>query len=381
MFKIATLNKIAPAGLNEFDENYTIIDDVNQANGIMVRSQDMLSMEFSPELKAIARAGAGVNNIPLDRCAQSGIVVFNAPGANANAVKELVISTMIMAYRNVDRAILWSQGLKPTEEMDVAKQVEKGKAQFAGREIIGKTLGVVGLGNVGRRIGAAARALGMEVVGYDPFITECEGVEVYSDLKEMVSKAEVITLHLPVNDSTKKMINKDVISCMKDGAVLINYSRDKLVNEDDILEALESRKVMTYVCDFPNDNLVGRDHIILTPHLGASTEEAEDNCAIMAADEIRELLENGNIINSVNFPKLDMGVRGNKVRIAIMMNGPENPIEDVMGLLSAAGANANVVQASKRKDGISYVLVELNEGSPVPEIKAEGQIMSVRVMK
>ncbi|MBQ7703347.1 MAG: 3-phosphoglycerate dehydrogenase, partial [Firmicutes bacterium] len=332
MYKIATLNKISPVGMACLTEDYAVVDDLAEANGILVRSADMLSMEFSPELKSIARAGAGVNNIPLDRCAEEGIVVFNTPGANANAVKELVICGMLMAMRNVPGGLEWAKTLAPTEEMDVAKQVEKGKSKYAGHEIYGKTLGIVGLGAIGRKIAESCAALGMFIVGYDPFVTECEGVEVYTDLKEMLGKADIVTLHLPANDATKKMINKDVISAMKDGVLLLNYSRDKLVNEDDLLEALESGKVSQYVCDFPNDHMVGKPGVILTPHLGASSAEAEDNCAEMAVRETRNYLENGNIINSVNFPKLDMGPKAH-TRYAFILKGVENPAEYIVELV------------------------------------------------
>ncbi len=378
MYKIATLNKISPVGLACLTEDYTVVDDLAAANGILVRSADMLSMEFSPELKAIARAGAGVNNIPVDRCAEEGIVVFNTPGANANAVKELVICGMLMAMRNVPGGLEWAKTLAPTEEMDVAKQVEKGKSKYAGHEIYGKTLGVVGLGAIGRKIAESCAALGMFIVGYDPFVTECEGVEVYTDLKEMLSKADIVTLHLPANDATKKMINKDVISAMKDGVLLLNYSRDKLVNEDDLLEALASGKVSQYVCDFPNDHMVGKPGVILTPHLGASSAEAEDNCAEMAVREIRNYLENGNIINSVNFPKLDMGVKAH-TRYAFILKGVENPAEYIVDLVSEP-LEVSKVMASMRKDGISYVLVETANDDVVELTGLPENVMSVRAI-
>lgn len=378
MYKIATLNKISPVGLACLTEDYTVVDDLAAANGILVRSADMLSMEFSPELKAIARAGAGVNNIPVDRCAEEGIVVFNTPGANANAVKELVICGMLMAMRNVPGGLEWAKTLAPTEEMDVAKQVEKGKSKYAGHEIYGKTLGVVGLGAIGRKIAESCAALGMFIVGYDPFVTECEGVEVYTDLKEMLAKADIVTLHLPANDATKKMINKDVISAMKDGVLLLNYSRDKLVNEDDLLEALASGKVSQYVCDFPNDHMVGKPGVILTPHLGASSAEAEDNCAEMAVREIRNYLENGNIINSVNFPKLDMGAKAH-TRYAFILKGVENPAEYIVDLVSAP-LEVSKVMASMRKDGISYVLVETANDDVVELTGLPENVMSVRAI-
>ena len=324
MYKIAKLNKISPVGLARLTDDYEITENVNEADGILVRSADMLTMEFSPVLKAVARAGAGVNNIPLDRCAEQGIVVFNTPG--------------------------------------VAKQVEKGKSKYAGHEIFGKTLGVVGLGAIGRKIADACSALGMDIVGYDPFVTECEGVKVYTDLKEMLAEADIVTLHLPANDATKKMINADVISAMKDGVLLLNFSRDKLVNEDDLLAALESGKVSQYVCDFPNDHMVGKPGVILTPHLGASSAEAEDNCAEMAVKEIRDYFEDGNIINSVNFPKLDMG-QCTFPRVAMMVKGMENPVAEVMDMFSEIKVPVVKAMASMRKDGISYVLAELDKDS------------------
>lgn len=362
MYKIAKLNKISPVGLARLTDDYEITENVNEADGILVRSADMLTMEFSPVLKAVARAGAGVNNIPLDRCAEQGIVVFNTPGANANAVKELVICGMLMAMRNVPAGLEWAKGLAPNEEMDVAKQVEKGKSKYAGHEIFGKTLGVVGLGAIGRKIAEACSALGMDIVGYDPFVTECEGVKVYTDLKEMLAEADIVTLHLPANDATKKMINADVISAMKDGVLLLNFSRDKLVNEDDLLAALESGKVSQYVCDFPNDHMVGKPGVILTPHLGASSAEAEDNCAEMAVKEIRDYFEDGNIINSVNFPKLDMG-QCTSPRVAMMVKGMENPVAEVMDMFSEIKVPVVKAMASMRKDGISYVLAELDKDS------------------
>jgi len=362
MYKIAKLNKISPVGLARLTDDYEITENVNEADGILVRSADMLTMEFSPVLKAVARAGAGVNNIPLDRCAEQGIVVFNTPGANANAVKELVICGMLMAMRNVPAGLEWAKGLAPNEEMDVAKQVEKGKSKYAGHEIFGKTLGVVGLGAIGRKIAEACSALGMDIVGYDPFVTECEGVKVFTDLKEMLAEADIVTLHLPANDATKKMINADVISAMKDGVLLLNFSRDKLVNEDDLLAALESGKVSQYVCDFPNDHMVGKPGVILTPHLGASSAEAEDNCAEMAVKEIRDYFEDGNIINSVNFPKLDMG-QCTSPRVAMMVKGMENPVADVMDMFSEIKVPVVKAMASMRKDGISYVLAELDKDS------------------
>ena len=355
MYKIATLNKISSAGLSRFNEEYIFTDKTEDADGILVRSQDMHEMEFSDNLRAVARAGAGVNNIPLDRCAEEGIVVFNTPGANANAVKELVLCGLLLAARNIPAALDWAKSL--TE--DVSKAVEKGKSQFAGHEIIGKTLGIVGLGAIGRKVAASAKDLGMNIVGYDPYyVSGGEGISVYTDLEEMLGLCDYVTLHLPANDTTKGMIDSTIFAAMKDGAVLLNFSRDKLVNEMDLAAALESGKVSQYVTDFPNDNLVGRKGIVLLPHLGASTEEAEDNCAAMAADEIRNYFENGNIINSVNFPKLDMGSLEKGFRLSFIVKDMADPAAEILKMLSAADVQVSKVMASRRSDGISYVLVE-----------------------
>lgn len=356
MYKIATLNKISPAGLSRFNEEYILTDEIQEADGILVRSQDMHEMDFSGELKAVARAGAGVNNIPLDRCAQEGIVVFNTPGANANAVKELVLCGLLLAARNIPAALDWAKSL--TE--DVSKTVEKGKSQFAGHEITGKTLGIVGLGAIGRKVAASAKALGMEIVGYDPYyVSGGEGITVYTDLAEMFGVCDYITLHLPANDTTKGMVDSQLFAAMKDGAVLLNFSRDKLVNDMDLAVALETGKVSQYVTDFPNDNLVGQKNVVLIPHLGASTEEAEDNCAAMAADEIRNYFENGNIINSVNFPKLDMGPLENGIRLSFIVKDMDDPAAEILKMLSAADVQPSKVMASRRSDGISCVLVEV----------------------
>ena len=369
MYKIATLNKISSAGLSRFNEEYILTDKTEDADGILVRSQDMHEMEFSDNLRAVARAGAGVNNIPLDRCAEEGIVVFNTPGANANAVKELVLCGLLLAARNIPAALDWAKSL--TE--DVSKAVEKGKSQFAGHEIIGKTLGIVGLGAIGRKVAASAKDLGMNIVGYDPYyVSGGEGISVYTDLEEMLGLCDYITLHLPANDTTKGMIDSTIFAAMKDGAVLLNFSRDKLVNEMDLAAALESGKVSQYVTDFPNDNLVGRKGIVLLPHLGASTEEAEDNCAAMAADEIRNYFENGNIINSVNFPKLDMGSLEKGARLSFIVKDMADPAAEILKMLSAADVQVSKVMASRRSDGISYVLVE-SPAEDIPSLLFSGE--------
>ena len=354
MHKIATLNKISKVGLGLLTDNYEIVENVENADGILVRSQDMHSMTFSEELLAVARAGAGVNNIPLDKCADQGIVVFNTPGANANAVKELVLAGMFLAARNIPKALTWASTL----DENVSAAVEKGKSQFAGTEILGKTLGVVGLGAIGRKVAASAKALGMEIVGYDPYYTAGgEGISVYTDLLEMLPLCDYVTIHVPAMDSTKGMFNKDLFACMKDNAVLLNFSRDKLVNDVDLLIALETGKIACYVTDFPNDNLVGRENVVLLPHLGASTEEAEDNCASMAVDQIMDYFENGNIRNSVNFPGADLGPLECGSRLSFLTKGMENPVEEIKSML--VGGDFEVTKtAGGTKGEYGYVLLE-----------------------
>ena len=338
MFKISTLNKISGKGLNLLSEEYMITENTAEADGILVRSQDMHSMELSDQLKAIARAGAGVNNIPLDKCAEKGIVVFNTPGANANAVKELVLAGLLLSARNIPKALSWVSSL--TE--NVSSAVEKGKSQFAGSEISGKTLGVIGLGAIGNKVAASAYALGMEILGYDPYYSgQMENVEICQSIESLIPRCDYITIHVPATESTKGMFNAPLFSMMKSSAVLLNFSRDKLVNDADLLEALSSDKLAGYVTDFPNDTLAvqsdsslgedalskARDKIIFLPHLGASTQEAEENCAVMAVQQIMDYFQNGNIINSVNFPRVDMGPISGGVRIAFFTKDCDQPVD------------------------------------------------------
>ena len=378
MYQIATLNKISKVGLAELTEDYTITENVAEANGILVRSADMHDMEFSDDLLAIARAGAGVNNIPLERCAEAGIVVFNTPGANANAVKELTIAGLLLAARNIPSALTWAAGL--TE--DVSKTVEKGKSQFAGTEITGKTLGIAGLGAIGRKVAAAADALGMKVVGYDPYFDDEADFAVYDDLKEMLPLCDYVTIHVPANDATKGMFNEELFAAMKDGAVVLNFSRDKLVKDADLLAALESGKISQYVTDFPNDALVGKAGVVLLPHLGASTEEAEDNCAVMAVQEIRDYLENGNIVNSVNFPKVTLGPIGERTRIAFMTCDIENPVQAIAEYLSEANIFVTKIAGGNKK-GFGYVLAETDADYEAAEVlldlEKEG-VFSIQIM-
>ena len=306
---IGTLNNISPKGLCRLTDKFELTDDVDKANGIIVRSFKMHDMDFSDNLLAIGRAGAGVNNIPLDKCAEKGIVVFNTPGANSNAVKELAVAGMIMGARNIYEGISWGQTL----EGDVAANVEKGKKQFAGTEIAGKTLGVIGLGAIGAKIANAAEALGMKVVGYEAFTPHpclTADVELKNSTEEMVPECDFITIHVPSLPTTKGMVNKDLIAKMKDGVIFMNYARPDLIVVDDVVEALESGKMRKYMTDLLEPEYIGKKGIVATPHLGASTAEAEENCAIMATDQLMDYLENGNIINSVNFPRVSMERKG-----------------------------------------------------------------------
>lgn len=389
MYKIATLNKISPKGMRSLTDNYQIIDNPDEADGIIVRSADMHEMSFSKDLKAIARAGAGVNNIPLDRCADQGIVVFNAPGANANAVKELVLTGLLMASRHVPEAMRWTSTLKE----DVKKSVEKGKSQFAGTEIQGKKLAVIGLGAIGVLVANAARQLGMIVIGYDPYISLKSAHElsnkipVTSDMSEALEDADYITIHVPVNDKTKGMLDSRRFDQMKNGAVLLNYARDTLVNEDALLEALETGKLRYYLTDFPNSTLIGHENVIATPHLGASTEEAEDNCAKMAAEEMMEYLEKGNIINSVNYPNCSMGDIDPEanVRIAILNRNIPSMLGKITGILAELNINIrNMTNTSKGEYACTLIDIDGDENVSAEEFLSEMDfdgIVSVRILR
>ena len=379
MFKIATLNKISPVGLSHLTDNYTITENVDEANAILVRSQAMHDMDFSDNLLSIARAGAGVNNIPLDRCAEEGIVVFNTPGANANAVKELVLAGMFMAARNIPEAVIWAKSL----DSDVLKAYEKGKGQFAGTEIAGKTLGVIGLGAIGIKIANAAEALGMNVIGYDPFLTVnaahriSNTAEIVNDMKDMLGKCDYITIHVPATDSTKGMMNKEVFDRMKDGTIFLNFSRDKLVNDADLMAAIDSGKIRKYVTDFATDELLHYNNVIAIPHLGASSAEAEDNCATMAALQTMDYIENGNIVNSVNFPAVSLGAKTG-TRIAVLSKANDTIISDVTAALNAKNAViSNII--SKTKGNFAYTLVEIPAAVDSLEI-ANDSVIRVRII-
>lgn len=371
MYNIATLNKISPVGLARLTDQYKVIDDIADANGVLVRSQNMHDIRFPEKLLAIARAGAGVNNIPLEKCADRGIVVFNTPGANANAVKELVLAAMLMSARNIPAALDWVKTLTS----DVSSAVEKGKKQFAGSELKGKTLGIVGIGAIGVLIANAAKSLGMNVIGYTPFLTidiahqTDAGIPLVTEPDMLLEKSDYISLNAPANPSTEGMVNAEFIEKMKDGAVLLNFARDKLVKEDDLVAALESGKISEYITDFGTDGLLGKKGVVIVPHLGASTAEAEDSCASIAADEIMDYIENGNIRNSVNFPNTALPVKSGEKRIALMTKGVENPVDLAVKNL---GITVTGVSGGTKGD-YGYALVSTTD--PITEVpKIEGVI-------
>ncbi len=386
MRKIHCINAISKYGTDLFTADYQLTDDVNEAEGILVRSASLHEMQFPDSLLAVARAGAGVNNIPLDACAQEGIVVFNTPGANANGVKELVLAGMFLASRDIVGGIAWCKENK--EDANIAKSAEKAKKAFAGCEIKGKKLGVIGLGAIGAEVANTAIALGMEVYGYDPYISVNAAWRLSREVKHVTSldticqECDYITLHVPAVDSTKGMINKVAIDQMKDGVVLLNFARDILVNEDDLAEALKSGKVKKYVTDFANPKSVNMKNTIVIPHLGASTEESEDNCAKMAVCEIMDYLENGNIRNSVNYPACDMGVKKTACRVAVLHMNIPNMIGQITGVLAAGKINISDM-TNKSRDKFAYTLMDL-EHTPddimVQKLNAIEGVLRVRLI-
>ena len=384
MYKILTLNKIAACGTDLFDRSrYVVTDMESEPDGIMVRSANMLEEKFAPTLKAIARAGAGVNNIPVDRCSEEGICVFNTPGANANAVKELVIAGLLMTSRKVAAAIDWAKTLKGKGD-EVSKLVEKGKGQFAGPEIMGKTLGIVGLGAIGVKVANTALSLGMEVVGYDPFLSVNAAlslkpnVKVVKTLDEVYAAADYITLHLPYNKDTKDTVSAESLAKMKDGVRILNFARGELVNTEAIIAALESGKCAAYITDFPNDALIGVDGVIAIPHLGASTPESEDNCAVMAAQELIAYLENGTVKNSVNLPDCELAKTADCLVCVIHKNVP-TIINQITGAISACGGNIENI-ASKSKKDWAYTMLDVT-GAVVPaDIEKIDGVSGVRVL-
>ncbi|MBO5090325.1 MAG: phosphoglycerate dehydrogenase [Clostridia bacterium] len=363
MYKIKTYNKISKSGLEVFDEKYTIGDEVENADGAIVRSAALHDTEFPATLKAIARAGAGTNNIPIDRCSEQGIVVFNTPGANANAVKELVLAGLFLSSRRVVSGIEWAKTLKGNGA-EVGKMVEKGKGAFGGPEIKGKKLGVIGLGAIGVMVANAANHLGMTVYGYDPYLSvksawNLNHNAVYiNDINEIYANCDYITIHVPLVDSTKNMINADTIAKMKNGVRILNFSRAALVNDADLIAALESGKVAAYVTDFPTDDVLDVDGVIAIPHLGASTPESEDNCASMAAKELIDYIENGNIVNSVNLPEVTMP-RSGKNRVCVIHKNVPNMLTKITGLVSDDGINIENLLNKSRGD-YAYTMLDID---------------------
>ena len=387
MYKYVCLNPIAPVGLKGLSKDYEKVENIKDADFALVRSASMHDMEVPDSLLAVARAGAGVNNIPLDEFAKKGIVVFNTPGANANGVKELVFAGMLLAARDIVGGIEW---VKTQEGVaDVGKLAEKQKKQYAGHEIMGKKLGVIGLGAIGVRVANAAMDLGMEVLGYDPYLSATAAwnisrrVKHATDVNEIYEQCDYITIHVPLLDSTKKMINYDAISKMKDGAVLLNFARDLLVDEEAVVKALAEGKLSRYVSDFPNPTTVGAKGCIVIPHLGASTEESEDNCAVMAVKEIRDYMENGNIKNSVNFPACDMGFCETAGRIVVFHKNVANMITKFTGAFGELGINISELN-NKSKGENAYSMFDVD--SPVTDeivekLNAIDGVLRVRVVK
>ncbi len=387
MYKINCLNPIADVGLKNFSDKYEVTADVKEADGILVRSASMHDMELPERLLAVARAGAGVNNIPLDKCAEHGVVVFNTPGANANGVKELVIAGMLLAARDVVGGIEWVKASK--DNVDIAKAAEKEKKNFAGSEIMGKKLGVIGLGAIGVKVANAAIGLGMEVYGYDPYLSVnaawnlSRSVIHVLNVDDIYAQCDYITIHVPLMDATKGMINAVSIAKMKDGVILLNFARDLLANEKDVLEGIQSGKIVRYVSDFPNPVTAGQKGCIVIPHLGASTEESEDNCAVMAVEELMDYLENGNIRNSVNYPACDMGVCTKAGRVAIFHKNIANMITKFTAEFGEKGINISDM-TNKSRGEVAYTMLDVEE-RPTKEIisaleKVKG-VFRVRIVK
>ena len=387
MFRVHFLNKISQKGMALWTDNYETTQTFENADAVLVRSAAMHELDLPENLLAVARAGAGVNNIPLDRCAEAGVVVFNTPGANANGVKEMAICGMLLGSRDVVGGIEWVKSIKG--EGDIAKKVEKGKSQFAGNEIMDKKLGVIGLGAIGGPLANAAIALGMKVYGYDPYISIDAAWHLDSHivpvktLDEIYEACDIITVHVPLLDSTRKMINKDAMAKMKDGVVLLNFARDALVDDDDLEAALKSGKVKRYITDFPNDRTANMEGVVAIPHLGASTEESEDNCAKMAVKQVINYLENGNIVNSVNFPNCDMGICNKAGRVTILHRNIPNTLSRFTGAM--AKENINISDLVNRSRGeYAYTMLDLDHpaaDSVIEELKAMEGVLRVRKIR
>lgn len=386
MYRYHCLNPISQVGLETFTEEYVPVSEPEKADAILVRSTNMKEMEFAKELKAIARAGAGVNNIPLEKCAEEGIVVFNTPGANANGVKELVLAGMLLASRDIIGGINWVQ--ENEEDGNIAKDAEKAKKAFAGCELEGKKLGVIGLGAIGVLVANAATHLGMEVYGYDPYISVDSAWRLLRSIRhaktvdEIYKDCDYITIHVPATDATKNMIDKDALGLMKKGVVVLNFARNVLVEEEAMVDALVSGHVKHYVTDFPTPQIAGVKGAIVIPHLGASTEESEDNCAVMAASQIKNYLENGNIKNSVNYPDCDMGLRGNNTRILLLHHNVPNMIGQFTKIL--ADDNMNIADLTNKSKGkYAYTMIDIDSAVSENVIKELGtveEVLRIRVI-
>jgi D-3-phosphoglycerate dehydrogenase len=387
MYKILTLNNISVAGLERLPrDNYEIASEIQHPDGILLRSFKMHDMEIPSTLKAVGRAGAGVNNIPVDKMSEKGIVVFNAPGANANAVKELVITGMLLACRNICQAWDFARNLEG-DDASIGKQVEAGKKNFGGFELPGRTLGVIGLGAIGRQVANAAIALGMKVIGYDPGIT-VEGawelsadVEKATSVDDLMAKVDFVTFHVPLIDATKNMINADRLKLMKDKVVILNFARGGIVDDEAVSEAIKAGKVYAYVCDFPTNLLKNHERVITLPHLGASTQEAEDNCAIMVAEQVRDYLENGNVKNSVNFPEVHMP-RTEGARVAIVNSNVPNMVGQISTAMANAGLNI-IDMLNKSRGDLAYTLTDVDKDVPdsvLDAIKSIDGVLAVRVI-
>lgn len=387
MYQYYCMNPISQVGIEKFSENYRATEQIEEADAVLVRSAGMHEMELPAGLKAVARAGAGVNNIPLDKCAEQGIVVFNTPGANANGVKELVIAGMLLAARDIIGGINWVQEYE--EDGDIAKITEKKKKAFAGTELEGKKLGVIGLGAIGVLVANAATHLGMEVYGYDPYVSVdaawklSRNIHHAKTVDELYKECDYLTIHVPALKDTKGMINKDAIGLMKKGVVILNFARDVLVDQEDIVDALISEKVHCYVTDFPTKEIVGVKGAIVIPHLGASTEESEDNCAKMAVAEIQDYLENGNILHSVNYPDCDMGVKGNGSRITILHRNIPNMLGQFTGILANEGMNIEVM-ANKSRNEFAYTMIDVEADvteAVEKQISEVNGVLKVRIIR
>lgn len=387
MFKYFCLNPIAGVGLEKFTDDFKATEDINEAEGILVRSAAMHDMEFSENLLAVARAGAGVNNIPLEDCAKKGIVVFNTPGANANGVKELVIAGMLLASRDVVGGIEWVK--ENASDENIGKSAEKAKKAFAGTEVQDKKLGIIGLGAIGVKVANVAKHMGMEVYGYDPYVSVdaawnlSRDVKHVLDVNEIYEKCDIITIHVPLLDSTKGMIGEEAISKMKDGVIILNFARDLLCDEKAVLDGIKAGKVRKYVTDFPNATTAGQEGCIVIPHLGASTEESEDNCAKMAVKEMMNYLNNGNIVNSVNFPNCDMGVCQQVGRIAIMHANKANMITKFTACFGDEGINISDL-VNKSKGEYAYTMLDIEtkaDDAIIEKLKAINGVIRVRVVK